>query len=286
MLSDKYRMNLMGSLKSIVLATDASEYSEGAIREAISFARACQTILTVLYVIEFNPEFETIGHKYVEEQEKNVARHFEWLREMGADENVECRVVMKRAEKPYEAIVEVAQEKKADLLVMGKHGRTGLKRLMMGSVTAKVIAYAPCKVLVVPKETEIRGENIMLATDGSKYSEAAENEAIAMSKNCPFVNNFIAVSVAKNKDKIAEAEHSLSQLRKKASAEGVKVDTLTLVGEPYKVIVNASLEAGTDIVIIGTHGRTGLSRLLMGSVAERVVGLTMCSVLVTKTHMG
>ncbi|MEO5357330.1 MAG: universal stress protein [Nitrospirae bacterium YQR-1] len=280
--SDKYRMHLMGDLKSIILATDGSDYSKGAIAEAISFARACQTRLTVLRVFEFNPELETEGMKYVEKMEEEAGRHFEAVRDLAAEENVECDIVVRRSVQPYESIIDEAKKRKADVIIMGRRGRTGLKLMIMGSQTAKTIAYSPCKVLVVPKDTEIKGENIMLATDGSKYSIAAESEAINMAASCPFVKHFLAVAVAKNKEGLHDVEKNLDRVKENAAKRGIAVETLILTGEPYKAIVNASMESGADLVIMGSHGRTGLDRLLMGSVAERVVSLAQCSVLISK----
>ncbi|MBF0343916.1 MAG: universal stress protein [Nitrospirae bacterium] len=282
MVNDKYRMNLMGDLKSILLATDGSEYSRGAIKEAINFARACKTVLTVLRVLEYNPEFETEGSSYVEKMEQTARKHFDDIREMASEDNVECDIVVRRSIQAYESVVEEAVKQRADVIVMGRRGNTGLKKLVLGSQTAKTIAYAPCKILVVPKDTEIKGENIMLATDGSKYSDAAEQEAINMASRCPFVKNFLAVSVVSSKDKIPEAQKHLDAVKANADKRGVKVETLPLVGDPYKAIVNASMESGTDITIMGSHGRTGIERLLMGSVAERVVALSQGSVLVCK----
>ncbi|KWT92153.1 universal stress protein [Candidatus Magnetominusculus xianensis] len=281
---DKYRMNLMGELESILLATDGSQFSRGAIKEAINFARACKTVLTVLRVLEYNSEFETEGLEYVEEIERKAAAHFDEIRTLAAEENVECDIVVRRSTQAYETIIDEARKTRADIIIMGRRGNTGLKKLMMGSQTAKTIAHAPCKVLVVPKDTEIKGENIMLATDGSRFSEAAQAEAIMMAKRCPFVKNFLAVSVAKNDSRTADVERYLENVREAAEKAGVKVDTLALKGDPYKAIVNASMETARDIIIMGTHGRTGLDRLLMGSVAERVVALAMCSVLVTRTQ--
>jgi hypothetical protein len=128
----------------------------------------------------------------------------------------------------------------------------------------------------------VKGENILLATDGSKYSDAAEAEAINMAARCIFVKHLMAVSVVSSKDKLPEAEKRLEKVRVNAEKRDVRVETLPLVGEPYKAIVNASINGLTDTIIMGSHGRTGIERLLMGSVAERVVALAMCSVLVVK----
>ena len=68
------------------------------------------------------------------------------------------------------------------MIILGRRGRTGLKRLMMGSVTARVIGHAACNVLVVPRAAKVEFKNILVATDGSKYSAAAASEAIGLAK--------------------------------------------------------------------------------------------------------
>ncbi|QWR76644.1 universal stress protein [Candidatus Magnetomonas plexicatena] len=278
-----YRQELMGELKSILLAVDGSDYSKGAVDEGILLAKSCGIKLTMLYVQGLNDGFETGGMTFVESMDRRLDDYFDNTREKAADENVEMDIIIRRTSDAFRGIVDEAYEKSSDIIIMGRRGMTGLKRMIMGSVTAKVLAYAPCKVLVVPKEAEIRGDHIMLATDGSKFSEAAEREAINMAARCPFVKTFHAVSVASTKERMPEALKNLDRVKTKAANRGVTVETLALVGEPYKAVVNASMETGTDLVIMGSHGRTGLEKLLMGSVAERVVALAPCSVLVVKT---
>jgi nucleotide-binding universal stress UspA family protein len=70
------------------------------------------------------------------------------------------------------------------MIIMGTHGKTEMKRLMMGSVTALVIGHAPCNVLVLPLNAKVECKNILVATDGSKYSDAASSEAIGVAKKC------------------------------------------------------------------------------------------------------
>ncbi|MBF0518753.1 MAG: universal stress protein [Nitrospirae bacterium] len=277
-----YRQELMGELKSILLAVDGSDYSKGAVEEAILLAKSCSIKLTMLFVQGLNDGFETGGMTFVETMDRRLDVYFDTVREKAAEENVELEIIIRRTSDAYRGIVDEAIERSSDIIIMGRRGMTGLKRMIMGSVTAKVLAYSPCKVLVVPKETEVQGEHIMLATDGSKFSAAAELEAINMAARCPFVRSFHAVSVASTKEKMPEALRNLERVKEMATKRGVKVETLALVGEPYKAVVNASMESGADLVVMGSHGRTGIEKLLMGSVAERVVALAPCSVLVIK----
>jgi hypothetical protein len=277
-----YRTQLMGELKSLLLAADGSEFSEGAIKEALLFAKSCDIRLTLLYVNGLSNGYESGGLTFVEHIDNRLSNYFDDLREMAAGENVELEIIVRRTNNTYEGIIEEAYERKSDVIIMGRRGMTGLKRVLMGSVTAKVIAYAPCKVLVVPKDAGIKGERVMLATDGSSFSASAEREAINMAKRCPQVKSLTVLSVAQGSDRLSEAENIAAKVKSRAEAQGVTPVTVTGVGNPYEVIVNKAKELDINVILMGTHGRTGISKLLMGSVAERVVALSHCSVLVIK----
>lgn len=136
-------------LKKILLATDGSLFSEAALREAINISKVCTAKLYVLSVIEVNPEYETLAPQLVEKAEEETRQLLESVKECAAKEGVECETIVHEGEEPYQFIVEEAETQQVDMIVMGRHGRKGLKRLLMGSVTAKVIGHAPCSVLVV-----------------------------------------------------------------------------------------------------------------------------------------
>ncbi|QWR76985.1 universal stress protein [Candidatus Magnetomonas plexicatena] len=282
-IKERYRMKLMGPVRSILLATDGSDYSKGAVKEAIAFSRECNTTLRLLRVLEINPAYESMGFEYSGEMVKMVEEELEQVREEAALNNVECTTMVRRAERVYEAITEEAEKQKIDIIIMGRRGMTGLKKFILGSVTSKVIASTSSKVLVVPKEAQLRGETLMVASDGSKNSEAAVDEAIDMASRCPVVKALLAVSVVSDKSKLDQAKDILDKISYRASAKGVKVETFPLVGQPYKTLVNASLEMAADIIIMGNYGSTGFAGVFMGSVAERVIALSMCSVLVVKS---
>ncbi|MBF0554976.1 MAG: universal stress protein [Nitrospirae bacterium] len=282
---ERYRMKMMGEARSILLATDGSAFSTGAVREAIAFSRECNTRLRLIRVLEINPAYESMGFDYSADMIKLVEEELEAVREDAAMNNVECTTTIKRAERVHEAIIEEAERHKTDIIIMGRRGMTGLKKFIMGSVTAKVIASTSSKVLVVPKDTQLRGETLLVASDGSQHSEGAVDEAIDMASRCPTVKTLSAVCVVPDKGKIGEATDILTKITAKANAKGVKVETFPLIGQPYKTLVNASLEMGADIIIMGNYGSTGLASVFMGSVAERVIALSMCAVLVVKKSM-
>lgn len=282
-MTTEYKPHYMGDLKSVILATDNSPSSEGAIKEAIYLAKHCGAKLSVIQVLQVNPEFATEGLKYVEDMELFCRTHFDHIRDLSAEENVEIVSVCRRTDKPHEVILEEAEKRNADVIVMGRRGWTGLKKFLLGSVTAKVIASSPCKVLVVPRGAIVKSEVIMLATDGSKYSEGAEAEFLSMVQRCTYIKRFLVLSIAPSQDKINIAEKNVQKVIKKAQERGLKIEPLVLIGDPSKVIVKAAEDRDVDIIILGTQGRKGLRKLTKGSVCEKVVTHSHCAVLIAKT---
>ncbi len=290
----------MPHLENLLLSTDGSGFSEGAIREAINLARICSSRLFALSVVETNPEYETIAPHLVEREIEKAEKHLVSVKERASREKVTCETIVRQGEESYRFIVEEAAKKHAGIIIMGRRGRTGLKRLMMGSVTAKVIGHAPCNVLVVPKAAKVELKRIIVATDGSRFSEAAAREAIGIARRTGARLTAISVVPSETgspfdivhsemqKELIGEkerkmAECNIREIRDMGDKEGVSLGSLILEGRPYEAIVSAADERKADLVVLGSHGRTGLEKLLMGSVTERVIGLVGCAVLVVKT---
>jgi len=286
-------------VEKILLSTDGSEYSEGAIREAIKLAKKCSSKLTVLSVIDTNPEFDALAPQLMEKKEKGARQNLDAVQARARQEGVDCDTIVHEGEEPYKYIVDEAIKSKSTMIVMGRRGRTGLKRLMMGSVTARVIGHAPCNVLVVPKAAQLEFKNIVVATDGSKYSAAAASEALGLAKWNGSTLTVISVVPSDlmtptdidftitQRELIAEkemheAEKSAKAVKEAAQKEGVAVKAFVLSGRPADAIIETAQEKKADLIVLGSHGRTGVERLLMGSVAERVIVLASCPVLVVK----
>jgi nucleotide-binding universal stress UspA family protein len=267
-------------LEKLLIATDGSEYSESAIREAINLAKICSSKLIAVSVIRTNPEFEATVPQIIEKAEEEAIDHLESIKSRASKVGIDCEFIIHRSDEPYQDIVAEALKNQVNMIILGTHGRTGLKRLMMGSVTAKVIGHAPCNVMVVPRDVRITLEKILIATDGSIYSELASREAINIAKVTGA--SIIALSVAKKDENIPVANKSVDLVRDAAEREGIKVEALTLKGEPYEVIVKTAKKRKAGLICVGSHGRTGIERLLMGSVTERVIGHAESAVLVVK----
>jgi len=295
----------LGPVRNILLATDGSAYSEGAVKEAIYLARTCPARLAALYVLEVNPEFATEGLTYVEKMELDARRHLDFVRAKAAADNVECEVLTRRTDEPYRAIVEEAERRGCDVIVISRRGKTGLKKILMGSVTAKVIGYAHCNVLVVPKDAAIDCRRVLLAIDGSRFSEAAAEKALEIARTCSSRLDVISVVPADlqaalepdtgytpqqldrlSRDIISSLKQQVKKVTDAAAGQGIHAEGSVPGGSPYEVIVETAVKRMSDLVVVGSHGRTGIQRLIMGSVAERVVALSPAAVLVVKRAGG
>lgn len=283
----------------LLLCSDGSEFSEGAIREAIDLAKRCGSKLVAMSVIESNPELAAMAPKLMEKSEKAAREHLAAVQERARKEGIDCETVVHEGEDSYQYVVEEAEKNKSTMIVMGRRGRKGLKRLMMGSTTARVIGHAPCSVMVVPRAADVEFKSIVVATDGSKYSASAGSEAIGIAKRNGSRLTAIAVVPAElamptdvdfavlQRERLADQEMSVAEknakaVKEAAKTEGVDAQAFVMNGKPADAIIESAKDAGADLIVLGSHGRTGLDKLLMGSVAERVIVLASCAVLVVK----
>ncbi len=205
---------------------------------------------------------------------------------MALDSDIECVVVIEESYQPDKTIIELARQHEADVIIMGRHGRRGLLKLLVGSMTSKIIGRGFPRVQVVPKEAVISGEKILLATDGSEFSKMAVDEAVSMGENCTALKEIYVVSVAGREadvDKARQrAEDACAEMKGKIG--DVECVPMGLVGRPSEVITTIAREKDVDLILMGGHGK-GLSKLLMGHVTEKVIGRAHCAVLVVEKNV-
>ena len=268
----------LSKLEKLLLATDRSVFSEGAVEEAINFAKYCSSKLYVLSVLESNPEYETIGADFFKKEEEEILHHLESIKNRMQQQGIRVETILREADDPAQIIVDEAVEKAADMIIMGRRGRTGVLKVLMGKVAAKVIGNSPCKVLIVPKAARIGYKNILIATDGSLNSISAASEAIGIAKRrgC----KIIALSASSSGLDLAEASANVNKVVEMAHSEGLEVAVLTPIGKPHEAILETASGRGVDLIVMGRYGKTGLKKLFMGSATEKVIGLSGCAILV------
>jgi nucleotide-binding universal stress UspA family protein len=273
----------LSKLDKLLLATDRSAFSEGAIREAITFAKKCSSRLSIMSVLETNPEYETIGANAYQKEEDEATKYLESLKSRATQEGIYyCETALHFGENPSRLIVNEAAEKKADMIIIGRRGRSGIMKVLMGKTAAHLISQAPCKVLIVPRAARIIFKNILVATDGSTHSIAAASEAIGIAKRCG--SAIIAVSATHSEQGLEEAKLHVLQVVDMAKKEGITAEALTPIGRSHEVIVETAGGRSVDLIVMGSYGKTGLKKLLMGSSTEKVIGNASCAVLVVKAE--
>lgn len=199
---------------------------------------------------------------------------------------------------PWQALCDaIDADGEIDLVVMGTHGRTGFRRLLLGSVAEKVVRLAPCSVMVVRgRAAAPPHRHVLVPVDFSPCSKHAVEVAASLAGRAgvrvtllhvlqlPSVHTPEMSMPVYFEDIEGAAQRQLEEwagvVRAKAS---VPVVTRTLLGQPAaEILTSLDADPSVDLVVIGSHGRKGLGRLLLGSVAEQVVRHAPCPVLVAR----
>jgi nucleotide-binding universal stress UspA family protein len=297
----------MKPFQTMLFGADFSEGSREAFRAACSLAVPGQTRLHVLHVIEphWVPEEPVpYGQAAIEFYDTKVdggrdGTLMRRMREMYApDVPIDVEYHLGEGEAAPE-ILRMAGRIQPDLIVVGTHGRTGLSWLLAGSVATSVIQRAQCPVLALHRpERPHTVEEIRVILHPTDFSEGCESSlrvarALARDLGARLVllhvvpYGFYANEMTVPVDPGVYRE-ALEEERQLIDGPDLKypVEIRLARGDAAEEILHMAAELDCGLIIMGTHGRTGLSRLLMGSVTEYVVPRADCPVLAVKTPRG
>lgn len=279
------------ALEKILVCTDDSPASQGAVKTALDLAQACDSRIYLLFALEFYPYFEypqpdalsiapVVSQELFDLRERIAREHLETWRREAVQRGLALEARLQWGRQAYVEILAAAEELKPDLIVMGRRGKSGLERLLVGSVTARVIGHTSGKVLVAPRDAVLSFERLLVASDGSPAGQAAFQEALSMAKRTGGQLNLITAAHGELDPKRAKA--LVKELAAQAQRQQVPLKTFTPEGRPEEAIIQMAIAKKIDLIIMGSQGRTGLKRLFLGSVAERVIGQAPGPVLVVK----
>jgi nucleotide-binding universal stress UspA family protein len=281
----------MGIYKKLLVAVDGSDISLHAFGEALRIST--DDVLVLAVAPPYSGDLRVMGASDLGallRQPCEVA--LDKISKLAEASDAQIRPVCVMGE-PYEAIVETAEDEGRDLIVMGVRGASLAHRLLVGSTTARVIGFSTQDVLVVPEKGTVGWDRILVATDGSEYSRKAVDQALELAAHSGGMLTVVAVleispqiyAVAPElaEEKIKLPEKYVEEVKELATSRGIPVEGIVREAEcANEVITDVARNKGVDIIILGSHGRTGLKRLLMGSVTESVIAHTPCPVLVVK----
>ena len=284
-------------LKRILVTTDFSEESKKALPYAANFAERFGSEVMLLNVLD--PPFRFAGLESVmllQSGDATMGRLYSGLdalaeKRFGKAVRAETQV---RAGKPYREIIKAARDSEAGLLVMATHGYSGLKHAFLGSTTERVVRQAPCPVLAVrgiagnPTAKLPKIRHVLLATDFSENSAKAFPWALALADAFGARLTLMHVVERLTRDTVkqlmAEAHTQLNVLARSLVTGSERAPHLAVrFGRPFDEITRGARELDASLVVIATHGHTGLKRVYLGSVAERVVRHAHCPVLVVQS---
>lgn len=284
----------------ILIAIDSSASSNAVISEISARRWPKGTAARVLSVVGSVAAYSGVSHiEPVDNVETEAAKALaQSAVDRLASRGLEAYWVVTKGN-PRTAIVDYAYEWGPDFVFLGSHGHSGLTRFFLGSVAKTVLRHAPCSVGVLrPFEgdrLEKLGMKILVATDGSKYSEAAVRSVAE--RPWPKRTKIKIVSVIDPYDLVigplsgvAEvvgradevkkelAQEALSAAGKILTGVGLKSAGVALTGDAKARIIDEAKEWGADLIVVGAQGRSGIDRILQGSVSEAVAIHAHCSV--------
>ena len=266
----------------ILVPTDGSDCAQAAVGYAVDLARRYDARVHALCVAD-SRILENASH-YERHKKERAAIAEETCADLSA-QGIEVERAV-RTDVPHEAILRYARAHDVDLVVMGTHGRTGVERFLLGSVTEKVLRLSDVPVLTVKGGAEDGTDpftDILVPTDGSEGALAAVDPALSLAGAYDATLHALSVADVKSLGPAVRTEPILDELLEAAEAAVEAVETRAReanvasavtaveVGYPYSEIRSYVEDHDVDLVVMGTRGRSGISRYLLGSVTEKLV---------------
>ncbi|MGZ5544897.1 MAG: universal stress protein [Limisphaerales bacterium] len=289
-------------LKSILVPIDFSAPSEAALDDAVRVANRFASKITLVHVV---PSVEAKGRRFrlalQRVGDEHKLRFKRLMQEKGiGPEQVEHSLVLQG--QPFNQITALARSMKTDLIVIATHGYSRIKRFILGSTTERVVRHAPCPVLVARNHLHEKGalrlRNILVPLDFSecslnslRYAGVFAQEFGAKETLLHVVHpvhyfagtDFQTATHRKLQDEMqAVGKGQFLKLVNELRGTGLKVRKVIRCGHPATEIIKQATADKSDLIVISTHGWTGFKHAWLGSVAENVVRLAPCDVLVVR----
>jgi nucleotide-binding universal stress UspA family protein len=282
--------------KRVLVPLDGSMLAESALEPALHLSQQADGVVYLMRVPVFvdggaqtSPEYHRV---WVDENDlpeyEDVTTYLREIRERISRPGVSVRTIVGEGE-PSRAIVNTSVTKNIDLILMASHARSGISRWLLGSVSGKVSRMAQSPVILVRKQTHFN--HILITLDGSELAERVIEPALRLASSFGSQVTILRVNEKNNLTKplsdqevLAGADSYLEEVLSRYVPADLDLDIRTTVmrGSAAEKILSYSAEYDVDLIAMCTHGRTGLSKLLFGSITEKVMCNSGCAMLITR----
>lgn len=263
----------------LLLATEHSEFDTGAETVAMDLAQRCQLPLTTVMPLVSNPEYEALAPQIAAQAEREAATKITQLRTKADAVGVTIDLRVRRGEEPFREIVDEAREQGTDLIIIRRRGKRGLlANLLVGEMVSKVVAHAPCHVLIVPRDSRMWSQRVLAAAEPTAQGRQVVATAVSVAAQCDLPLHLVSVVPAVELRQQADA--FITEMMDQAQLSGVVAQGEVRVGKPFTEILASVASSRADLIVIGSRGDSRIGRALVGGVAQKVMGLSDHPVLV------
>lgn len=277
-------------MKKILVPVDFSELSMYAMDFAVEFSRAISAEIVLVHVIPFpmsqysftkeanRQAMENFySESFIDEQEEKLQEWAQLLEE--ADVHVTPKMIYG---KPLHKICETVSKEKADYIIMGSKGVSGVKEFLVGSNAARMVRFAHCPVIIIKDQTYLKDiKSMTFATDGTENQDVIAHDVKMIQDLLNIPIHLVKVKTPYN---WLEDSQLLAQLESFAERNDFKnYSTHTILSDfADDGAITFGEEQGSNLILIGTRGKTGLRHMLSGSTAEHLVNQSTLPVMTFK----
>lgn len=263
----------------LLLATEHTEFDRGAETIAFALAARCGLPLAGVMPLVSNAEYEAQMPALAARADAEAGARADAVEAEAQRAGVALTLRVRRGDEPFEQIVAEARERGADLIVARRRGRRGfLAKLMFGEMVGKVVAHAPCSVLLCPRAAAMWRRRVLVGIDPQAAAAGTVELAARIAAECGIGLQLVAV--AENPAARAAADAVLADARARAAPLVADVAGEVRSGRPHEGLVAAAAACGADLIVVGRHVRPMPGRAWIGGTAQKVIGLAEGPVLV------
>jgi hypothetical protein len=274
---------MSGPFSRLLLATEHGEFDAGAEALAFAMARRCALPLAAVLPVVSNPEFEAVAPQLAAKADAEASARRIELEMRARAAGVEMALRVRHGAEPYAEIVDEAREGAADLIVIRRRGKRGfLANLLVGEMVFKVLAHAPCSVLVAPRSAQMWSRRVLVGVDPQAPDARLLAQAAALAAECALPLRVVCVAASEATRPATQA--ALDGAVQRARQLGANAEGELRTGKPHQQLVEAARDCGADLLAVARHGGDSLARAWMGGTAQKVIGLAECPVLVHVHH--